>query len=295
MWGKRRHGDFQAEIEAHLQLEADRLQSEGLPPAEAGAAARRAFGNRTRAEERYYESGRWMFLDNLARDIRFAARMLGKDLRFSILSILGLALGIALSTIIFALVNASFGSQRGAAGPESRLSDSPGSSTEGDGRLLLHGVWLLPRSRHRASRGLRRIGAGTLLMARGIGRGRRGPGTICIEIYCRSPDCSRRWARFSLAEEQPGAPRRGAPRLPLLEARDRVGPSSAGQGGDPQRASVTIIGLRRAPWRRRYVSFYLPLGLQPALMSTGAGFTARRALAATGRECARHIRATGPG
>jgi predicted permease len=76
-----------------------------LTPAEAEAAARRAFGNRTQAEERFYESQRWMFFDTLVRDVRFAGRVLMKDARFSLLAILGLALGIGLSTAIFALIN----------------------------------------------------------------------------------------------------------------------------------------------------------------------------------------------
>jgi len=39
-WTKRKHQDLSAEIEAHLQLEADQLRSEGMGPAEAQAAAR---------------------------------------------------------------------------------------------------------------------------------------------------------------------------------------------------------------------------------------------------------------
>src|SRR5580704_1549067 len=105
MWWKRKQRDFSAEIEAHLQLEADQLRADGLTPDEANAAARRAFGNRTQAEERFYESQRWMFFDTLVRDVRFATRVLMKDARFSLLAILGLALGIGLSTSIFALIN----------------------------------------------------------------------------------------------------------------------------------------------------------------------------------------------
>ena len=107
MWGKRKRSDFRAEIEAHLRMEADQLQAEGLNPAEAETAAQRAFGNRTRAEERFYESGRWMVWDHLVRDLRFAMRMLAKDPLFSILAVLGLALGIAVSTTIFTLIDAS--------------------------------------------------------------------------------------------------------------------------------------------------------------------------------------------
>jgi putative ABC transport system permease protein len=105
MWWKRKQQDFNAEIEAHIELEADQLRADGMPPSEARAAALRAFGNRTLAEERFYESGHWMFLENLFRDIRFAMRVLTKDARFSFLAILGLALGIGLSTAIFTLIN----------------------------------------------------------------------------------------------------------------------------------------------------------------------------------------------
>ncbi len=48
MWfRKRRDSDFDAEIESHILLEADRFVAEGMPPAEAEAAAKRAFGNLT--------------------------------------------------------------------------------------------------------------------------------------------------------------------------------------------------------------------------------------------------------
>src|SRR5271166_6934868 len=112
LW-RRKQQDFNAEIEAHLQLEADELRSEGVSPSDAQAAARRTFGNRTSAEERFYESARWMFWDHLVRDVRFAARVLTKDATFSALAILGLALGIGLSTAIFALINAAVQSETG--------------------------------------------------------------------------------------------------------------------------------------------------------------------------------------
>ena len=57
----RQQADFRAEIEADLQLEIDRLKEQGLSEEEARRRAYRAFGNRTRAEERFYESGRWFW------------------------------------------------------------------------------------------------------------------------------------------------------------------------------------------------------------------------------------------
>lgn len=74
MWWRRRRSDedFTQEIQAHIALEMDRLIAEGASPEKARAAALRAFGNVTRARERFYESRRVMWLDDLHRDVRHA-------------------------------------------------------------------------------------------------------------------------------------------------------------------------------------------------------------------------------
>ena len=62
---KRRVNDFSAEIEEHIGLETQRLREQGLSENEARTAARRAFGNVTRAEEQFYESHRWLWWGHL--------------------------------------------------------------------------------------------------------------------------------------------------------------------------------------------------------------------------------------
>ena len=54
---KRSATDFNAGIEAHIRLKAERLRDQGLSEEDARATAHRAFGNLTRAHERFYESG----------------------------------------------------------------------------------------------------------------------------------------------------------------------------------------------------------------------------------------------
>jgi hypothetical protein len=76
---KRKVGDFSAEIEAHIKLESERLREQGLTADEARAAACRTFGNVMQAEERFYESGRWLWWDHLQQDFRFGLRMLAKS------------------------------------------------------------------------------------------------------------------------------------------------------------------------------------------------------------------------
>src|SRR5437660_1229377 len=91
---KRKPSDFSAEIEAHIQHESERLREQGLSEEDARAAARRAFGNIMRAEERFYESSRQLWWDHLLQDLRFGLRMLGRNPGSTVTVILTLALAI---------------------------------------------------------------------------------------------------------------------------------------------------------------------------------------------------------
>lgn len=103
--GRRPPDDFVNEIRSHLELEADRLREDGMSQEEAEAAARQAFGNVTLAQERYYEQGRWLLLDHLRHDVRFALRLLFRTPLLTTAIVATLALGIGLAAAIFTLVH----------------------------------------------------------------------------------------------------------------------------------------------------------------------------------------------
>ena len=104
---KRSVDDFAEEIKAHLELEADELEHEGVSEEDARRRAKVEFGNAQAARERFYLRSRVEWLDNLARDIRFAFRQLRKNPGFSIAAIAVLALGIGACVAVFAFVDAA--------------------------------------------------------------------------------------------------------------------------------------------------------------------------------------------
>ena len=103
---RRRRGadDFADEVQAHLELEADELEAEGLSKEEAHRRARVAFGNVAAAQERFQLKGHVLWVDNLIRDLKFALRQLIKNPGFAAATILVFALGISSAVAIFALI-----------------------------------------------------------------------------------------------------------------------------------------------------------------------------------------------
>ncbi len=263
MWLRKRNSeDFQAEIDAHLQLEADALREEGRLDAE--AAARRAFGNRTAAEERHYEAGRWMWLDHLVRDLRLAARMLAKDLRFSALAVAGLALGIGLSTAIFALVNASY--QAGTAAPAGyvRIFRLIEGRPRGD---FSYAEYRAFQDRATSFRAFEAVSRRERFILSPL-----APGAEAEDAEGRFTDgipvaVGR---GFSRAETQSGVPAVALLDFRFWRRRFASDPSVVGRTVVLNGRPLTVIGVAEARFGVGDTSqFYLPLGLQAALSGQG--------------------------
>ncbi len=98
--------DFAEEIQAHLELEADALEADGLSKREAVRQARVAFGSRTLARERFHLKHRIEWVENLMRDLRYGLRMMARNPAVTVVAVLTLALGIAASATVFTWMDA---------------------------------------------------------------------------------------------------------------------------------------------------------------------------------------------
>jgi predicted permease len=104
---RRSADDFAAEIQSHVELEANELQSEGLSEEQARRRARVEFGNAQIAQERFYLRSRIVWFDNLLHDIKFASRQLIRNPSFALVAIVTLGLGIAANSTIFSWINST--------------------------------------------------------------------------------------------------------------------------------------------------------------------------------------------
>lgn len=93
------------EVQSHLGLLEDEFIKQGMTPADAKLAARKAFGGVEQAKEHHRDARSFRWLDDVNRDVLYAFRSLRRSPAFTAASVLTLAIGIGATTAIFSVIN----------------------------------------------------------------------------------------------------------------------------------------------------------------------------------------------
>jgi len=101
---RRSDADLQEEIRTYLEEETAENVARGMTSVEARRQARIKLGNPQRVREELWQQNTVTMIDNLWRDLRYAARTLRRTPGFATIAILVMALGIGANVALFTIV-----------------------------------------------------------------------------------------------------------------------------------------------------------------------------------------------
>jgi len=113
-----REREFDEELQFHLAMREQQNLDAGMTPDDARRKARLRFGNAAVWRERMGEIDMMQFPQTVWQDVRFGARLLVRDLGFTTMAVLALAIGIGVNTAAFTAYRAFFARKLEARDPD---------------------------------------------------------------------------------------------------------------------------------------------------------------------------------
>lgn len=102
---RRMHREMAEELAFHQEMLRAKLAREGIAVSELETTVRRRFGNEGRWQERLRELWQLRRVENFARDVRFAARLLMRTPGLTAVALLTLMLGVGANTTVFSMID----------------------------------------------------------------------------------------------------------------------------------------------------------------------------------------------
>jgi putative ABC transport system permease protein len=101
---EKREEELHEEIRNHLKMAAQERVERGAAAEDAAYAARQEFGNVELVKEVTRDTRGWRWLEDFAQDVVYGLRMLRKDIAFTAVLVLTLAVGLGANTTIFSWI-----------------------------------------------------------------------------------------------------------------------------------------------------------------------------------------------
>jgi putative ABC transport system permease protein len=108
LWRERSVQRLDDELQFHLHQQVAENMAAGMSREEASYAAKRAFGNPDMLKEVTRDTWGWVWLEQIAQDIRYGLRLLLKNRSFTFVAVFTLALGIAGTATLWSIFDGAY-------------------------------------------------------------------------------------------------------------------------------------------------------------------------------------------